>query len=297
MLCNCDLACLCGSCVQNSQQLNTRGLSERVRTCCRDGAARRATWRRRLLARCMLQRACSARHCVASLSQARRTPQPQACTLCTSAKPSPPRVAPTSPCSHARMSQAMLAWEDASAGSGSQYLGVAGPPPAALPPPPPPPPSAGGDDFTWTAGKVGLGGATAAYCGTLWAHEAHALAGTSPPLQVVLSLVLFLAAGVAEIGGGWLVWQSIRLHKGWYLAVAGAMVLFCYGLIPCAQPVDNFGRVRRQACGGAGGAAALVLPPPWQRAGQAPGGAASEPRRCLPALPPPLPPAGVRSVW
>lgn len=64
------------------------------------------------------------------------------------------------------------------------------------------------------------------------------------PRQVVLSLALFVAAGVAEIGGGWLVWQSIRLHKGWYLAVAGAAVLFLYGVIPCAQPMDNFGRVR-----------------------------------------------------
>jgi hypothetical protein len=65
--------------------------------------------------------------------------------------------------------------------------------------------------------------------------------------QVFLSLFLFFVAGVAEIGGGWLVWQSVRLHKAWYLAVAGAVVLFAYGLIPCAQPVDNFGRVRAGA--------------------------------------------------
>ena len=73
--------------------------------------------------------------------------------------------------------------------------------------------------------------------------------------QVFLSLALFLAAGVAEIGGGWLVWQTVRLHKAWYLAVAGAAVLVCYGLIPCAQPVDNFGRVRWRAGGRAGGRA------------------------------------------
>lgn len=62
-------------------------------------------------------------------------------------------------------------------------------------------------------------------------------------LQVVLSLALFLAAGLCEIGGGWLVWQAVRLHKGWWMALLGAIVLFGYGLIPCAQPVDNFGRV------------------------------------------------------
>jgi len=61
--------------------------------------------------------------------------------------------------------------------------------------------------------------------------------------KVILSLVLFIFAGLAEIGGGWLVWQAVREHKGWYLGVAGAVVLVCYGLIPTLQPVDNFGRV------------------------------------------------------
>ncbi|KAI3428438.1 hypothetical protein D9Q98_007265 [Chlorella vulgaris] len=92
-----------------------------------------------------------------------------------------------------------------------QDVGFA-PAPAALGMPPPPPES-DDDKFTWTAGKV------------------------------VLSLFLFVAAGVAEIAGGWLVWQTIRLHKAWYLAVAGAVVLIAYGFIPCAQPMDNFGRV------------------------------------------------------
>jgi drug/metabolite transporter superfamily protein YnfA len=61
--------------------------------------------------------------------------------------------------------------------------------------------------------------------------------------KIVLSIFLFLVAGVAEIGGGWLVWQTIREHKGWYLAVAGAIILFLYGVIPTFQPIDNFGRV------------------------------------------------------
>lgn len=61
--------------------------------------------------------------------------------------------------------------------------------------------------------------------------------------KIIASIALFLLAGVAEIGGGWLVWQAVREHKGWYLGVAGAVVLVCYGLIPTLQPVDNFGRV------------------------------------------------------
>jgi drug/metabolite transporter superfamily protein YnfA len=61
--------------------------------------------------------------------------------------------------------------------------------------------------------------------------------------NIFLSLVLFLLAGLAEIGGGWLVWQTIREKKEWYLALIGSLVLVGYGFIPCAQPVDNFGRV------------------------------------------------------
>jgi drug/metabolite transporter superfamily protein YnfA len=121
--------------------------------------------------------------------------------------------------------------------------------PAASPPPPPLPGE--GEEFKWTVGKV------------------------------FLSLFLFLAAGLAEIGGGWLVWQvslaarlcmaltmtltrrgkkeakqqcpqvslsvlpqALREHRGWWMAVLGAGILFLYGVIPTFQPMDNFGRVR-----------------------------------------------------
>lgn len=61
--------------------------------------------------------------------------------------------------------------------------------------------------------------------------------------NVVLALVLFFAAGVAEIGGGWLVWQTLREHRAWYFACCGAVVLFLYGVIPTFQPLSYFGRV------------------------------------------------------
>lgn len=38
---------------------------------------------------------------------------------------------------------------------------------------------------------------------------------------VFASLGIFLLAGLAEIGGGWLVWQAIRNGKPWYYVLAG----------------------------------------------------------------------------
>ena len=56
------------------------------------------------------------------------------------------------------------------------------------------------------------------------------------------SLFYFLAAGLCEIGGGYLVWLWLREHKSIWLAVVGAVVLVLYGVIPTLQPA-NFGRV------------------------------------------------------
>jgi len=56
------------------------------------------------------------------------------------------------------------------------------------------------------------------------------------------SLLYFIAAGVCEIGGGYLVWLWLREHKSIWLAFVGALVLVLYGVIPTLQPA-NFGRV------------------------------------------------------
>ena len=63
------------------------------------------------------------------------------------------------------------------------------PPAAALPPPAVP--AAASATIKWTAGKV------------------------------FASLGIFILAGLAEIGGGWLVWQTIRNKKPWYYFVGG----------------------------------------------------------------------------
>jgi drug/metabolite transporter superfamily protein YnfA len=73
--------------------------------------------------------------------------------------------------------------------------------------------NSGDDSFEWTAGST-----------------AQAVA-------------LFILAGVAEIGGGYLVWIAIRGNKSWWYALVGSLVLILYGFIPCLQPTENFGRI------------------------------------------------------
>jgi len=56
------------------------------------------------------------------------------------------------------------------------------------------------------------------------------------------SLLLFVLAGLCEIGGGYLVWQAIRGGRGWGVGLVGAVILVVYGVIPTFQR-PHFGRV------------------------------------------------------
>lgn len=56
------------------------------------------------------------------------------------------------------------------------------------------------------------------------------------------SILLFILAGILEIGGGYLVWLWLRDRRGFLLGVIGGLVLFLYGVIPTFQPA-HFGRV------------------------------------------------------
>nr|WP_242455817.1 YnfA family protein [Dissulfurispira thermophila] len=56
------------------------------------------------------------------------------------------------------------------------------------------------------------------------------------------SMLLFILAGLCEIGGGYLVWLWLREGRGIWVALIGAIVLILYGVIPTLQPA-NFGRV------------------------------------------------------
>jgi small multidrug resistance family-3 protein len=56
------------------------------------------------------------------------------------------------------------------------------------------------------------------------------------------SATLFVLAGLAEIGGGYLMWLWWRDGRAWPFGAAGALALILYGLIPTYQPA-HFGRV------------------------------------------------------
>jgi len=61
---------------------------------------------------------------------------------------------------------------------------------------------------------------------------------------VTQAVALMIAAGFAEIGGGWLVWKAVRDgSKPWWWAVVGSITLIVYGFIPTLQPTDSFGRI------------------------------------------------------
>ncbi len=59
---------------------------------------------------------------------------------------------------------------------------------------------------------------------------------------MVKSLLVFLLAGLCEIGGGYLIWLWLKENKPWWLGVLGAIILAMYGVVATWQPT-NFGRV------------------------------------------------------
>lgn len=62
-------------------------------------------------------------------------------------------------------------------------------------------------------------------------------------MTVARSIVLFILAALAEIGGAWLVWQGVREHRGLAWIGAGVLALGVYGFVATLQPDANFGRI------------------------------------------------------
>jgi small multidrug resistance family-3 protein len=57
------------------------------------------------------------------------------------------------------------------------------------------------------------------------------------------SILLFVLAAFAEIGGAWLIWQGVREHRGVAWVGAGIAALAAYGFVATLQPDANFGRI------------------------------------------------------
>lgn len=55
--------------------------------------------------------------------------------------------------------------------------------------------------------------------------------------------ILFVLAGLAEIGGGYLIWLYLKDHRSWVLGALGALLLITYGWIATLQSFSSFGRV------------------------------------------------------
>ena len=93
-------------------------------------------------------------------------------------------------------------------------------------------------------------------------------------VTVARSLLLFVLAALAEIGGAWLVWQGWREHRGLSWVAAGVLALGAYGFVATFQPDPNFGRILA-AYGGVfvagslawGGAGGRVPPDRWDVSG------------------------------
>ena len=61
--------------------------------------------------------------------------------------------------------------------------------------------------------------------------------------KLFLSILLFLLAGLFEIGGGYLVWLWLREDFGWMYGILGGFILFIYGIIPTFQSSPHFHRI------------------------------------------------------
>ncbi|RUT31802.1 YnfA family protein [Paenibacillus zeisoli] len=61
--------------------------------------------------------------------------------------------------------------------------------------------------------------------------------------MMLISILIFMIAGLAEIGGGYLIWLWLRESKPAWYGLIGALILIVYGIIPTFQKFPSFGRV------------------------------------------------------
>lgn len=61
-------------------------------------------------------------------------------------------------------------------------------------------------------------------------------------MAIVKSFLVFILAGLCEIGGGYLIWQWLKADKPLWYGIAGGIILALYGVVATWQ-VAGFGRV------------------------------------------------------
>ena len=61
-------------------------------------------------------------------------------------------------------------------------------------------------------------------------------------MAIIKSLLIFILAGICEIGGGYLIWQWLKDDKPYWYGLIGAVILAFYGVVATWQTA-NFGRV------------------------------------------------------
>ena len=61
-------------------------------------------------------------------------------------------------------------------------------------------------------------------------------------IVILKSISIFILAGLCEIGGGYMIWLTLREDKPWWVGALGGLILIGYGIVATWQPA-NFGRV------------------------------------------------------
>lgn len=61
-------------------------------------------------------------------------------------------------------------------------------------------------------------------------------------MSIIKSVLIFILAGLCEIGGGYLVWLWLKEDKPLWYGMAGAVILALYGIVATLQ-TSNFAKV------------------------------------------------------
>ncbi|SUM58263.1 membrane protein [Staphylococcus microti] len=62
-------------------------------------------------------------------------------------------------------------------------------------------------------------------------------------MSIVYATVIFVLAGLCEIGGGYLIWLWLRADQPMWLGFLGGIALILYGIVATLQTFPTFGRV------------------------------------------------------